>query len=144
MQQSQVDALDKTLRALELRKAGFTYQRIADSLGYKSASGAHKAVASALKKTLQEPSDVVRMLEIERLDTMLSSIWSSVKQGQYGAQDRAIKIMERRARLLGLDAPARTDITSGGEELNVGMTPEQIAQKVVLLLELAKQRKDAS
>ncbi len=107
MQQKELNALEKQMQALELRKAGVSYSRVAEVLGYASASGAHKAVSSALKKTLQEPAAELRTLEIERLDAMLSAIWASVKQGQYGAQDRALKIMERRAKLLGLDAPVK-------------------------------------
>lgn len=107
------------MQALELRKAGVSYVRIAEVLGYASGSGAHKAVASALKKTLQEPADDLRTLEIERLDAMLSAIWASVKQGQYGAIDRAIKIMERKAKLLGMDAPTKHDVTSDGEPLKI-------------------------
>lgn len=119
MTQNEVTAHDNQLKALELRKAGVSYQRIAETLGYKDASGAWRAVKSALKKTLQEPAAELRTLEVERLDAMLSAIWASVKQGQYGAQDRALKIMERRARLLGLDAPVKADVTSGGEALTI-------------------------
>lgn len=119
MQQKEIDALSKQMQALELRKAGVSYVRIAEVLGYASGSGAHKAVASALKKTLQEPADDLRTLEIERLDAMLSAIWASVKQGQYGAIDRAIKIMERKAKLLGMDAPTKHDVTSDGEPLKI-------------------------
>lgn len=106
MNDDAVRAHDNQLKALELRKAGIPYQRIAESLGYKDASGAWRAVKAALKKTLQEPADELRQIEIIRLDAMLSSIWASVKQGQYGAIDRAIKILERKSKLLGLDAPA--------------------------------------
>ncbi len=119
MQQKELNALEKQMQALELRKAGVSYVRIAEVLGYASGSGAHKAVASALKKTLQEPADDLRTLEIERLDAMLSAIWASVKQGQYGAIDRAIKIMERKAKLLGMDAPTKHDVTSDGEPLKI-------------------------
>jgi len=119
MQEDAVKAHDNQLKALELRKAGVSYQRIADTLGYKSASGAHKAVQTALKKTLQEPSDDLRKLEVERLDAALAAVWASVLKGQYGAVDRFLRIQERRARLLGLDAPTKTDVTSGGEKITV-------------------------
>jgi hypothetical protein len=33
--------------------------------------------------------------------------------------DRVLKIMDRRARLLGLDAPVRTDVTSGGNTIPI-------------------------
>ena len=101
-----VRAHDRHLQALELRKAGCTYQQIAEQLGYANAKGAHKAVASALKATLREPADALRELELARLDTMLLALWRKVQAGDEHAIDRALKISERRARLLGLDAPA--------------------------------------
>ncbi len=101
----------KQQQALELRKAGATYETIAQSLGYSSPSGAYQAIESAMKRTLQEPADDLRRLEIERLNAMLLSIWPSVRQGNYGAIDRALRIMERTAKLLGLDAPAKQEIS---------------------------------
>lgn len=136
MNDDAVRAIDNQLKALELRKAGIPYQRIAESLGYKDASGAWRAVKAALKKTLQEPADELRQIEIERLDAMLSSIWASVKQGQYGAIDRAIKIMERKAKLLGMDAPTKTDVTSGGEKIQspyAGLSDEELLARIAKL-----------
>lgn len=95
--------LNKTLKAMELRLAGFSYADISEQLGYKSRVGAFKAVQRALKATLREPTDDVRELELGRLDVMLRSIWEKVEGGQLAAIDRAIKIVERRARMLGLD-----------------------------------------
>jgi len=59
-QTRRVKAHERHLQALELRKAGATYQVIADQLGYASPKGAHKAVTSALKATLREAGDDVR------------------------------------------------------------------------------------
>ena len=118
-QQDAVKANDRHIQALELRKAGVSYQRIAEALGFNSPQAAWKAVNSALKKTVQEPADEVRKLEVERLDAAAQAIYPSVKQGQYGAIDRWLKIMERRAKLLGLDAPTKSDITSDGKPLTV-------------------------
>ena len=101
----ELSALERKLAALELRKAGCTYEQIAAQLGYKNSSGAFKAVMKALKKTLQDPSDDVRKLEIERLDDMLNRLWD--KRERPIITDRILRIMERRARLLGLDAPTK-------------------------------------
>jgi hypothetical protein len=116
MKQEQVDALGRQLQALELRKAGVSYQKIADALGYAHASGAHKAVESALKRTLQDPADEVRRLEVERLDAALFALWPSVTKGQYKAVEVALRLMERRAKLLGLDAPTKTDVNNTGTQ----------------------------
>ncbi len=116
-QLKRVKAHDRQLMALKLRKAGITYEDIAAQLGYKSAVGAYHAVTAALRVTLQEPADEVRKLELERLDAMLLAIWQRVTKGDYGAIDRALRVIERRAKLLGLDAPVKQDITSNGQPL---------------------------
>ena len=89
--------------------AGATYQAIAEQLGYANAKGAHKAVASAMKLTLCEPAEELRELEVARLDAMLLALWRRVQSGDEKAIDRALKIAERRAKLLGLDAPQRLE-----------------------------------
>ena len=116
-QDKQVAAHANQLKALEFRKAGLPYATIAQQLGYNSPQAAWKAVKTALKRTIQEPSDEVRQMEIERLDAVLEAVWAQVKQGNLPAVDRYVKLAQRRADLLGLDAPKRTDVTTGGESL---------------------------
>ena len=113
---SELKAKDRKLRALELRLSGETFNSIAEKLGYASMSGAHKAVQSALKKTLQQPADEVRKMELERLDALLSAMWPHRHKPEY--LDRILRVMERRAKLLGLDAAVKQDITTNGESLN--------------------------
>lgn len=110
--QRELEANEKQRQALELRKGGVSYAAIATRLGYRGASGAWHAVRAALRKTLQEPADELRQLELERLDGMLLGIAPQVSRGNFGAIDRALKIMERRARLLGLDAPVKVAPTN--------------------------------
>jgi len=102
-----VQALDKHLQALELRKGGASYQQIAQALGYSGPSGAFKAVETALKESKREAGEELRTLELERLDSAFLAIWTYVKNGHLGAMDRMLRIMERRARLLGLDKPTK-------------------------------------
>jgi hypothetical protein len=104
---NQIASHDRKLQALELRKAGATYQVIADRLGYRGPSGAHKAVVAALKATLREPADALRELEVARLDAALLAIWRNVQGGDYRAIDRLLGIMKRRIELLGLAQPPR-------------------------------------
>jgi len=46
-------------------------------------------------------------LELKRLDTALNAIFERVQDGNLEAVDRLLRIMERRAKYLGLDAPTR-------------------------------------
>jgi hypothetical protein len=84
-------------------------------LGYKSASGAEQAVRSAIRKVLQEPAEAVRELEAMRLDALLQALWGKALDGDVLVIDRVLKIMDRRARLLGLDAPTKTQQENTGE-----------------------------
>jgi hypothetical protein len=101
---------------LEMRLAGRTFRQIADALGYKTVSGAYSALQRALARTIQEPADAVRRLEVERLDRMIELLWADAHDpaARPGARlfifDRILAVMDRRARYLGLDAPQKVDV----------------------------------
>lgn len=99
-----VTAAHKRAQAVELRKAGATFEEIATALGYSNKGTAYRAVEQALKEAQREPALQLIELEVQRLDMMLRALWPAVVRGQLGAVDRAIRVAERRARLLGLDA----------------------------------------
>lgn len=105
---------EKVRKAIELRKAGATYDKIAEALGYENRSGAYKIVVGALRDLVQEPAKELRTLEAERLDAMTLALWTRAQKGDLPAIDRLLRIMERRARLLGLDLPLAIDV--GGRE----------------------------
>jgi hypothetical protein len=130
---------DRQLRALALRKGGASFDTIAVALGYGGKSGAYKAVSTALRDTLREPAEEVRALELERLDHMLTAIWPAALSGNFRAQDQVLRLMERRAKYLGLDAPARVDIEARirmvAEEL--GLDPEAAILEAAQILRAA-------
>lgn len=115
--QSQLKSRD----VLALRARGMSYVDIADTLGI-SKSNAHIHVQHALadlrEEILNEAENLVA-LELERLDNLWLSLYPQLsavdEEGNaaptLSAIDRALRIMERRAKLLGLDAPARTELT---------------------------------
>jgi hypothetical protein len=106
-----IAAADRQRRALELRAKGKTYTEIAGALGFASASGSHAAVVAGLQATLQEPAEGVRVLELERLDRYLEKLERRVGRGEVRAIEAALKVATRRARLLGLDAPQKSEST---------------------------------
>jgi PBSX family phage terminase large subunit len=103
-------ALEREREALALRKSGLTYDLIGQRLGI-TPQGAHRAVMRALAKLrtqVVEGADQLRTLELQRLDAMFDPMYAQAARGGQGAVDRCIRIMERRARLLGLDLPTET------------------------------------
>jgi hypothetical protein len=94
-------------QAVELRTQGRTYVQIAEQLEV-STSAAHKAVADYLEQTRavsREAAEEVRRLELDRLDRVLAVVGPMAEGGDLQAVDRLLRIQERRASLLGLDAP---------------------------------------
>jgi hypothetical protein len=117
---------EKQRDALELRKAGATYDQIAKTLGYADRSGAQRLVRDAFARITRETSEEVLTLELERLDAMLLALWPKAKKGEAHSVDRVLRIMERRSRYQGLDAPAPVQVT-GDMTVRyevVGLTPE--------------------
>ena len=106
--QRQLDALNKRKQALDLRLFGFTYQQIGDKLGFTK-QAAYKIVTSALAAIPRESADKLRMIELDRLDRMQAVLAKRVNDGDLGAIDRWLKIAERRAKILGLDAPTKVE-----------------------------------
>jgi hypothetical protein len=104
--------LAKQMQALEYRKMGFTYQMIADELGYQTAQGASAAIMTAIELTMKEPAGAVLALELERLDALMAKPYQAALNGDLVALNSVLAIMNRRARYLGLDAPAKTAATA--------------------------------
>lgn len=95
-------AQQKRRHVLELRKSGATFDQIAQSLGYADASGARKAMQKAMKDITQEPAAELKVIQVERYNHMLLTLWSKVQMGDERAIDRALSIMDRLNDLEGL------------------------------------------
>ena len=107
-----VQAREREVKALELRKAGASYQQIGDQIGV-SKQACHKMVTRVLGELVAlaaESAEEVRRLEIDRMDAMMVGLWDKARRGHEGAVDRVLRIMTRRAALLGLDMPTRSEI----------------------------------
>lgn len=126
---------ERRQHALSLRKSGASYRAIAahiakledeatgELLYPKYSEGAAytdvKACLDEINAKTALDTEEYRALELERLDTAQLAIAQKVKAGDVFAIDRWLRISERRAALLGLDAPVRLRIEQGVEaELN--------------------------
>lgn len=121
----QVDTAVRRAFVIERRRAGDTYRQIAaaavahfgeDALprGW-SERFAHKDLMRELERMraeMFEDAQAVRQMEAERLDELLRGLWTKAKRGDPAAVDRVLKIMERRAKLLGLDAASELNVSA--------------------------------
>ena len=108
------ELVDKEIKVLELRRAGLTWQRIAEETGYADHTGAYAAYKRAIKRTMQQPADELREAELDRVDRLQLALWPKAMKGDNASINTIIRLMERRARLLGLDTPIKIqqDITT--------------------------------
>lgn len=97
---------------LKLRRQGLTIKTISEKLGI-SHSTVHRNIKSCLKDCIKHGEKDVkyfRELELNRLDGMLNVLKEKVSEGDVKAVSVSLKIAKRRAELLGLDAPVKTEI----------------------------------
>lgn len=101
------ELVDKEVKVLELRRAGLTWQRIAEETGYADHTGAYAAYKRAIKRTMQQPADELREAELDRIDRLQLALWPKAMKGDNASINTIVRLMERRARLLGLDTPIK-------------------------------------
>lgn len=111
------------MEALELRILGLTYRVIGDKLG-RSVGWAHKAVDTALTELGREKADELRELELARLDRMMARHMAAAIGGDRASAHTVLRIMERRAKLVGLDNPQITDAVAEGSTLLAGLAAQ--------------------
>lgn len=114
---------DELLRvmALQLRRDGASYRTIAHAMTVEmqkqghdrtiDKNVAHRLVVEALNELREqnaESAEHVKQIEIERLDIWTQRLATSKNANTPRTIDTLLRIQERRARLLGLDAPKKT------------------------------------
>lgn len=109
-QEAPPDAITAELKrsqAIELRISGANYREIARVLGIGVAT-AHLYVTKGLEELRDaniDKTEEYKKIELTRLDSIQAALWSNRKDPNTARA--IIKCMERRHRLLGLDAPLK-------------------------------------
>lgn len=88
--------------ALRLRLEGNNQSQVAEIMGV-NVSTVSRYIAQAIRDVPRENAEELIELELQRLDEMLKGIWNDATHGDTWKIDRALSIMERRAKYLGLD-----------------------------------------
>jgi hypothetical protein len=136
--------------AAKMRRDGHSYKDIADKLGWANSASAHHAVQRAMKAIPKEPTRELIDMELARLNSMyvictniLEAEHVTVSNGRliflndvplrdYGpilaTLDRMLKIQERRAKIIGYDAPTKSRIEVITEDAMVTVMKDLEAQ----------------
>jgi hypothetical protein len=96
--------------AVALRIAGATYSEIARTLAYSSPTHARQGVERALANSVGEDDrEQMRFIEGRRLERLLRGLWKKATdeegEEQLAAARTALAVIDRHAKLYGLDAP---------------------------------------
>ncbi|MFT4086317.1 MAG: hypothetical protein QM658_04045 [Gordonia sp. (in: high G+C Gram-positive bacteria)] len=98
---------ERATRAVQLRIQGESFDAIAGQLGYPSGNAARLAVRRLLARREAAAADELRAVESDRLDMLWRKAVSLIQRDPSPAAiAAAVRVSERRSRLLGLDAPA--------------------------------------
>ncbi len=129
--------------AIELRKAGLTYSRIAEALGYASPQSARESVLAGLREMDAEGADAVALIQQQQLNTIGSLLWRRATRVEPLLQrdennnvvnvlgpdgqpfvalahdtlpfiDRFLAVQRQISALLGTDAPQRKEVEVSG------------------------------
>ena len=119
-------------QALGYRAQGWTYDRIANEMGYSDRSAARKAVERSMATTVRETADEAKTLLLADLNRAKQAAWAvldanhvTVSQGRVvciddvpvpddapvlAAIDRIVKIDQEIAKIYGAYAPAKHEV----------------------------------
>ena len=104
--------IERRAQALALRRSGATYRMIGRQLGVsvEVAYADVQAELMALRTSTMEDAEVVRDLELRRLDDYMLALAPKAQRGDIQAITACLRVQERRAKYLGLDAATKQEI----------------------------------
>lgn len=89
-------------KAIALKAQGWTYQQIADAMGYRNKDTVYAIIKQAQSKQLAEGVQYHRDIELARLNSLQAALWDTAMAGDVSAAHECLKLIIARCRLLGL------------------------------------------
>lgn len=111
--EGKTELFERDRKIIALARAGHTYRDIARALGThfdvvaKVITGYH----NELREQGNEDAKKALAASLARIDHALTKLWPDIDKGDSKAIETMIKLEARRARMLGLDAPEKSDVT---------------------------------
>jgi hypothetical protein len=96
------------------------WREIAVQVGMSTA-GVYKAYNRAMTRVIAPSIEEHRELELDRLDILQRTYWQPAVNGNLRAADYVLRVIDKRAKLLGLDAPLKVQaevVTYDGSDLD--------------------------
>ena len=121
---SEIEIPGEETEVVRMRRGGLTFDQIAERL-HMTPGAVYTAWVNGNARTHLEHADAIRKTEEDRLDIAQAAIWAKVVRGEIPAVLALLRIMERRAALLGLDSPE--------EARGEGVTSDEFARLTALV-----------
>jgi hypothetical protein len=130
-----VDVLDLDAAVLERRLAGLSIRRLAREFKLSE-----KAVLDSLDRSLPKLSPELKIRiyreDLQRLEALVAAHWASAATGSQSSTQVILRLLERRASMIGADAPTKIDIVID----QVGQHPTSTDQLLAELDRIAAER----
>jgi hypothetical protein len=130
-------------QALKWRMAGVDYDLIADRLE-EDPTVVRMWVEQQLGRLAGEEVrsvEIARALHLERLEAIMAAHWEKSLRGSTDDSMMVLRVLERQAKLLGIDAPVKVDLTHRLRQVAVehGIDPDEfIAEGMALAKAVAR------
>lgn len=119
----EVEVVKLRLQGLDMRSIARRMGLVSEKTGQPKVATVHAMLTRALQRWFAEDVEELRSMEMARLDKITERIWPIIeREGGKGDDDRSLRaierylaVSERRAKLVGLDAPVKTQQTFKGE-----------------------------
>lgn len=123
-----VEKARRMREAYEMRKAGASYDMIAERLHYSSAQSAANAVKRFVQRVETETAGELRTLGNERLNSMLMVAYSKALKGDLQAMDRVLRIQSELDARNGVQDSSSGNVNVGQAVIVVGGTEQEYVQ----------------
>lgn len=141
---SKIKRAKKIAEALDYRLQGHSYPKIAEAMG-EPVSTVFTYVSDGLKQIVREPAEALREIELERVDVLLAAVFADAAEGDDTKINTTLRVMERRAKLLGLDKPEQLDVSAAVATANMTGAPSDTdrARQLAAFIAMTRARKEA-
>lgn len=113
---------------LEERLKGKTWKEIADHFGYADPHIPWELVSRTIKGIFKEEANAYTDLTLARYEKLLAAVWQDAISGDMEAHEQARKVIADSRKMLGIDRPARQEVSGpGGGPLQV--TAEELDKR---------------
>jgi hypothetical protein len=129
------DTEQKRYDAWQMRLRGTDWEQVCKTVGFSSVKVAQVEVRAYITESAvridAEHREEALQFELGRLDSLLEAVWDAAMMGDTKAVDSALRVINSRAKLLGLDQPQ--EVTVNNNTVLVSGTQEEFIKRLQLV-----------